>query len=325
MAPSHQMLMWDIVSPILGVFIVIVNLIQIASILQTKRNKLSIPFIFILNLSISDLLVGLTEMLIKTMYWVARNYKVSSQIFSDVFQYVIFVFLRMSLLMSMLNLIAITFDRLFCVVKPIRYRRANRKNAIFVCITLWIISLISSSLYYYGMSYLTDKYTNWRLDLLIFPMVTLPTLPILSSVYVFIWFHVKKKNKALQETDKSLSKTFEKRRKQEHGLFALACAVVLIFLICWLPISIYSLLKIFEADMRYDFDNIMFVIAMSNSLLNPLLYFHFIRSMLWKVLKRAIQRPFVSKQQQCCETVEFSTRRDISTTTLTASMADSVC
>ena len=318
MGTTHQELMWKFISPTLGVFIVIVNLVQIYTIMKTNRKKLNIPFIFMLNLSISDFLVGVTEIIIKTLYWSTRNAK--SQTMNEIFNYMVFVFLRMSLLMSVLNLIAITFDRLYCVVKPIHYRQLNRRKAFYVCISLWLISIISTSSYYYGLHSLKDAYTIWRMDLLFFPLTTLPTLPLLSSVYIFIWFHVKKQNKALQFENSDCSSVT--RKKQEHRLFVLACTVVFVFAVCWFPISIYSLLKLFNFNMRYDYDNILFVIAMSNSLLNPLVYFHFIRIKIWKVLKEAIQKQF-----SCCcdEDMKMSQRRNISTTTLTASMADTVC
>lgn len=330
MGITHHELMWTFICPILGVFIIIVNLVQIYSIIKANRRKLSIPFIFLLNLSLSDLLVGLTEILIKTMYWTAKHWTRLSknEIYVDIYKYVVFVFLRISLLMSVLNLVAITFDRLYCVLKPIQYRQVNKRKAFYVCISLWIISIISSSSFYYGLRSLNNQYTIWRMYSLFFPLTTLPTLPLLSSVYIFIWFYVKKQNKALQIENSDTS--FVTRKKQEHRLLVLACGAVFIFILCWCPISIYSLLKLFKFDMRYDFDNILFVIAMSNSFLNPLIYFHFIRNKIWKVLKKAIQKALLGKQYCCfccCDTedIKMTPKRNISTTTLTLSMADTVC
>ena len=325
MGMTHQELMWVFISPTLAVFIVIVNLVQIYSIIKSNRRKLSIPFIFMVNLSISDLSVGLTEILIKTIYWTIYTRKISSQAILDIFNYLLFVFLRMSLMMSVFNLIAITFDRLYCVIKPIHYRQMNRRKAFYVCISLWIISIISTSSYYYGLSSLKDAYTMWRIDLLFFPLTTFPTLPFLSFVYIFIWFHVKKQNKNLQAENSDNS--FVRRKKQEHRLFVLACTVVVFFILCWFPISIYSLLKLFKFDMRYDYDNILFVIAMSNSLLNPLVYFHFIRNKIWRILRRAIKTSFIGRH--CCfcfaeEDFQMTPRRNFSTKTSTASMVDTV-
>ena len=299
--------MWNFVSPILGILIFFINAIQILFILHTNntrgRRRLSIPLVFILNLSISDFLVGLTELLIKTMFWIGSNHhSFKNKAYRDIYQYLLFVFLRISLLVSVLNLIAITIDRLFCVVRPIQYRtKASRSSAVIVCITLWTISLITMSSYYYGMKNLTDNYTSWRMDLLFFPLVTLPTFPLLSTVYAFIWCRVRKANKTFsggeqfqgsattRDGRQHQTRSVNGRRRQEHSLLILAFAVVIAFLVCWLPISIYSLLKIFEVKIiAFDLDNIMFVVAMSNSVLNPLLYFHSIRRRIGRLIKQAI-------------------------------------
>ena len=82
-----------------------------------KYNKQKISLILLLNLPVSDFLVGFAVILFYLLkYDVIRFTDTASAIYGFIF----FFFLRISLLCSVLNLMAMTFDRYSIILNPIR-------------------------------------------------------------------------------------------------------------------------------------------------------------------------------------------------------------
>ena len=91
------------------------------------------------------------------------------------------------------------------------------------------------------------------------------------------------------------------RNQQQRRLIVLAFTVVSAFAVCWVPLSIYSLLKgIGYIVKRREFENIFYIIAISNSLLDPLIYINFDRQKLFWKIKSTFTRSRSSQQQQSC-------------------------
>ena len=284
--------------------------------------------IYLLNLSISDGLVGLVELLLKLLYYIGQ---VKPELFKNstywfVYRLLVFVFLRISLLMSVLNLTAITIDRIYCVRRPIQYRQRSRKTTVCICVILWIISTTFLTTIWFVLDEFGSKATIWKMELLVFPVVTLPASIILLSSYTYIWMLVRKQNKTFskQRTRQvadgisivscdSPNQSIERRKKQEKQLLTLAFTIVFVFLICWLPLSIHSLLKFNQVITVLPIENVLFAIAISNSFLDPLIYFHFIRKTVKKTIRNKIPwKRFFNSTESPNTPTPLRQRREIS-------------
>ena len=299
----YNLIIWNFVSPTIGSLAFLTNVIQIVILAKTRKILSSIPMIFILNLSISDAMVGLVEIFIKLFHYIGKKHPElhKEQEFSISYKVFIFIFLRISLLMSVLNLISISVDRIRCVAKPVLYRQTNPRKAIYLCLFLWCSSILLLTSYFLLLEKFTNRRTVWRMELAVFPVITLPAAVFLIIAYSYIWHTVRMQNKELKERERFnfgtpktkrlvvASPLYTKRKKQERRLLRLTFAVVFLYLICWLPISIHSLLKACLVKVP-PIENVIFVIAISNSLLNPILYFHFIRANIMRKLRMMLKK-----------------------------------
>ncbi|XP_066913359.1 octopamine receptor beta-1R-like [Clytia hemisphaerica] len=307
---------WRYLSPTIGALAVLANMVQIALI---KRRKKSVPasLIFILNLSISDLFVGICIIVTKTMYFMALENKdlFRNNHYTMAMDLLIYVFFRMSLFISIFNVVAITIDRLVIVVSPLKYRSVDRRRIlIVVAILMWIVAL---TIAFFSWYYRKSKQKIYREEL-VFPVLILPTVILLSNCYLFIWRATKKQNrkfKTLQsptttrkprgvsvDSASSISSPQQQnqlliRNRQQKRLIVLAFTVVMAFTVCWVPLSIYSLLKALGHTVkRRELENIFFIIAISNSLLDPLIYINFDRRKLFQRIKRTLTRSRSAQQ-----------------------------
>ena len=275
----------------IGILVIVANIFQIIAIWKTNK-KLNIPSIFILNLSISDLLIGLVLLVNSSIdYRLQRTISHGEEDELEKYQRALADgSMTISSVISTSNLIVIAFDRLYCIVKPIKYRTHNRNIAILIWLVLWIICILTVITNYL----MEGQWAN------ILPYVVFPTLVILMSVYIYIWIYIRKNNE-------SVHKTNTVRKKQERRLLIMSCSVVVAFMISFLPSSVYTLYK---DDWCND---ILYAILYCNSLMNPVIYLTFIRRKIYNTLKKTWPRccnstanPAGTKTQDT-ETVSYDT------------------
>ena len=273
---------FEVISQIIATLVMITNLTEILLLIR-RMKTLKTSMIFILNLAISDMLVGTVVVTITIMYYVKviRAY--------DLF---INLLLNLSMHMSSMNLIAVTADRCLAVIKPIWHRKIKRKFSVIVCIILWIVSTaIFSTLYFLIKFGNHNPKIRWRFFYLTYPIVTLTTTSVLIYGYytiinklklhrrrvMFQMISVRKMTviavgKAVEPTVMSA----KKKIKSEAKMIKLTAPLILLYVICWIPISIYYIFEAFDKYNPYAFKS-LFCIALLNSLLNPILYFHHVR------------------------------------------------
>eukprot|EP00794_Sanderia_malayensis_P000071 gene71-668_t len=116
--------------------IVIVNMIEIILISRQKRSKTSYEML-LLGLSAADLLVGLSEIGLATMYFLAE-YNICNCSFDSSA-----IVLWYSISASLCHIWLITVDRVFAVVWPFKHRIWVTKRRVVICIIFaWFICLI---------------------------------------------------------------------------------------------------------------------------------------------------------------------------------------
>ena len=316
-------IMFRYVSTVTSGLIIVMNLIEIIAIFKTNRRKtLNAPMILILNLSISDLFVGLSIAVLKVIYFIRLETRHSClRSIQDAFTcYAV----RLSLTISLFSLITLTIVRFWAVKRPMQRYKFTRRIAFRLCIFIWILaSVVMTAWFLVGKFYMTEK-QHLRYDSLMFSIFTYPATVIFCiSYYVIIKTLRNNRPSSYQSTvirnmgmkrvrSRSFNNVIQSRVMQrmasigkhmaipaaiqsennlkkissltisnqllESKVFKLVGYSVLVFIVCWLPISTNAIFEAVGFSTSNDLSSVLCVLALWNSILNPLLYFSFIRT-----------------------------------------------
>ncbi|XP_065063453.1 neuropeptide FF receptor 2-like [Rhopilema esculentum] len=341
-----QAIIYYYISPTVAALTVIFNLIEIIFLVkQYKRNmsariqRHAIPIILFGNLAFSDLLVGVTVIAIKVMDVLFRD-KVIPVTRTNVNVYYIFKFniLRLSLLTSFFNLILLTVDRFLAVRFPLAYRtRADNKRAFVLVLITWVLSVAFTSIHYYMSFHAGINLVKY--DLVIFPAVVIPATFAFPVCNFMIVKAVRKHGEGLRQMTNNTAcvsnsrstnntKMTNSRRnssqsinratlhiiKREAKIYRLALTVVIAFIVCWLPMAICGLLLIAKIPVDGHVVNIVFTLAFTNSLIDPLAYFGFKDN-----IRRKIKMLFHTCSSSCFLPEQGGTRSDVHLFSITSS------
>ena len=311
-------------TPPLAMVIMVLNVAEIIALAKRLRNKTPsngqkknvIPLMFLLNLAVSDLLVGVTLFTVYCMLYL-RKWKVirGSKALKFAYSIFLFAFLRISLLTSVFNLMALTVDRLFTIRNAMVYRtKFLEKHALIVIIVSWVLSGAFIAVHYYIVYYGGKEI--WDYDLIFFPTIVFPATLVFGIGY---WKIIKSvfaqgnemrrltakgnssNNSNLESCTKGInSKTVgqvpQHILKREMKISLLAGKVVFAFIACWVPVAIMGVLLLAGTIPRRDFRsreirrliiNIGFYLAFINSVIDPIVYFGF-KNKLFRDVKRRI-------------------------------------
>ena len=269
----------------IGLIIFIVNSIQIISLINKMRKYLSdvsskhkiTSLVFILNLSLTDAFLGFGAF----CYGISRIEE--QKLASDIFRIIICGTMSA---VSVGTLIAITFQRIYAVKRPFKAQNQSPRTSIIIVIVMWIVSAILLISYYFVMH---ENDVEFDFALSMIPFLTFPTVIIFLVCYLYIWYELNNRADNLPSQNRNTKR-----------MLRLAIAIVIAFAICWLPASIFGLYKRFrtpdDAEMESKLLRIqtyLFTLIVMNSLINPILYFHFIR----KQIKKGLQSCFGTKTE----------------------------
>ena len=192
---------------------------------------------------------------------------------------------------SIQSLVLIAVDRFGAVVFPLRSPLISSKLCPFFMLATWIVAIAVGwpNLFFQivkyadGVVYCTmhsseafgesSSEVNYFLSLYILSFY-IPTalLIILYSIIVI-------KLKTQKIPGEQSNNAEEQRAKRNRNVLKMAIAIVVVFLLCWIPLSITYLLLMFERDRWCGdirlFYEIVYLMAVSNSAINPSICFIF--------------------------------------------------
>ena len=274
---------FNYVSPILAVIILVLNSAEIYFIFQQKVRIKYSAIAYIFNLAISDIFVGVAVVTVKIFYHVWKsNYSHTIWLLFFVSRYYL---LRVSLFASVFNLMAMTLLRWLAIRYPIKHRSFIRKYTTKMCVLIWALSFLVVTCLYCGLYFKLDHAQLDRYEVIIFPIIVYPT----SALFVFSYYHmrklsIKKQEKNRQRKTNQLSdhvrkyyRNNTKKHSFEDKVHRFAIRSTIAFIMCWMPLSTYGLAKFFNAsdgwnNMR-DLEFSLFTLAFINSVIDPILYF----------------------------------------------------
>ncbi|KAK2498780.1 hypothetical protein MC885_001686 [Smutsia gigantea] len=203
-----------------------------------SRVSHSVTDVYLLNLAIADLLFALTLPI-----WAAS--KAKGWTFGTLLCKVVSLLKEINFYSSILLLACISIDRYLAIVHATRTLTQKRHWVKFICLGIWVLSLIlslpillfrraiyppnSSPVCYEDMGVNTTK---WRMVMRVLPQTFGFLLPLLVMLFCY---------------GLTLRTLFEAHMGQKHRAMRVIFAVVLVFLLCWLP---YNLVLVADTLMR---------------------------------------------------------------------------
>ncbi|CAF0828025.1 unnamed protein product [Rotaria sp. Silwood1] len=235
---------------------------------------------FIVNLAITDIVF-----LAFCMPLLVVQYTLDHWLFNEIFCKLLNFISFVSVLVTVLTLVAMTLDRYIYVVRPFENLKWRKpKTVLSLSIIIWLISCIFASPFYYQYGVIRNYHyhrqcvllsdENMQKYLCIYTITLyyfIPLIIILISYTKLLCYVYSKENKLHPKTKYNIVKWSKKRR----AVTKMVAIVTLAFSVCWLPITLYLMSAyIFpqKTAFLYYFKVIANSFAYLNSAINPILY-----------------------------------------------------
>lgn len=261
------------------------NVVVVTAIYRKRRMR-TVTNLFIGNLAVSDLLItflGMPNM-------ITQLYLRDKWIFGAVICKIVVFFQSVSVASSVLTLLAITWDRFWAIVFPLRLRlsKGMAKGLVFM---IWVLSCATMAPFLYAQTVVVGPggyeicIERWEpafdglktaKDYTVVLFVTLYVVPLLvmSALYSVIL----RKLWMRKVPGTHVNSNELKRRDSKRKIVKMLMTVTLSFAVCWLPLYVYQFIAFFAweiipcFDSNYVFYFVSLFFGHANSALNPFLY-----------------------------------------------------
>ena len=202
--------------------------------------------------------------------------------------------LDVSTLVSVQSLLLIAVDRFVAVVFPLRSPLISSKQCRYFILVIWIVALAAHCPYLIALKVVEHPeglFCRWQWNDTFGESLSLQTYllgMIVVTRYVplvliaILYFVISLKIKSQKIPGKQSANARERRLKKERNVLNMSVAIVLVFAVCWLPLSIYAFLSLYSSNiaiwsscgMQY-FGTIALLLANSYCAVNPCICFIF--------------------------------------------------
>ncbi|CAH3174811.1 unnamed protein product [Porites lobata] len=293
--------------------IIIVSLVanSLIVIIVYKTPKLRKPInYFIANMALSDLMFSI--------FWIPwslsdfhTNYLflIGGQLGQALCKLVPF-FRDVSSIVSIQNLILIAVDRFGAVVFPLRSPLIRSKLCPFFILATWIVPVAVNSPFLFANELVESPERNWcvkkwkkafgesssRANFVLALYILFIYLPVLLLVILYSIIVIKVKTQAHPGEQSANSQ--QHRDRKNRNVLQMSIAILTVFGICWLPVSINFLIILYQDTLTHlscsfrIYDEVTIYMATAYCAINPVICFMF-SSNYRKALKRLIKCSFV--------------------------------
>ncbi|XP_075690510.1 type-2 angiotensin II receptor [Rhinoderma darwinii] len=254
----------------------------VISVLCLQGDMKTVASIYILNLAVADLLFLVTLPFWATYYAFGLNW-----MFGAVMCKMSSSLLTLNIFASIFFISCMSVDRYLAIVYPLRSQRRTPTQAIFVSFIIWALAIMSTlptfyfrNTYYIKslgvhaciMDFPMEEYSSWCVAMALLKITVGFCFPItvILTCYSMIGLHLKKTKGSILN-----------KKTRDHVL-KIVTAIVVCFLICWLPFHVLTFLDVLtRMKIINDCRTETFVeaamplsicLGFSNSCINPLLY-----------------------------------------------------
>ena len=233
---------------------------------RTKRiprptPRISKNVLLLLNLAISDLIIGIDIILVKLLLFIYEKDK--NRVIFHITTFFRSCLLQISLSMSIANLLLLAFLRLYAIRRPMKYRTVTKKFIIKICIFLWVsISLFIILKFFF--SHRSRSPCLEKFYVIVTPYVFVAV--ILFSVTFLLIFKSIRTRVGIGNSDRGNTK------KSGDKAFKVGSYSVIAFAACWLPLAAWGLVdQVADQDSPVGFS--LTCLVFFNSVINPIFYF----------------------------------------------------
>ena len=259
---ASQCIPWLVFLIIECLAIVILNLIAVVVFVKKKRQLQRQSTYLIIHLAIVDLLVGLVSgplQIGRMMRWLCPlwNYR-RETIWS---RRLSFAFLHLFSFTSLINLIAVSLERLHATFCPFRHRFVRKWVYRAMIIVIWLIAIVREVAQIFFLKIFDVVVIDTYLYFLFYAV----SLFVICVSYILIVIKVRC----------SRHPQFHSRSKRERKLTGTALIVSLVSLLCLLPGTMYVACIHLSSScfmMYFHIKMAVVVLFLANSLVNPIIY-----------------------------------------------------
>ena len=292
--------------------IIIVSLVanSLIVILVCKTPNLKKPInYFIANMALSDLLYPIFVIPWNLSYLHTNSFLIGGQLGQALCKLVPF-FGNVSFVVSIQNLILIAVDRFGAVVFPLRSPLIRSKLCPFFILATWIVAVAVSSPRLFANELVESPEGTWCVSRWkkAFRESSSPTsfqlayyilftyIPVLLLVILYSIIVIKLKTQAHPGEQSANSQ--QQRDRKNRNVLQMSIAIVTVFGLCWLPVSINFLIILYQDTLTHlscsfwIYDEVTIYMATAYCAINPIICFMF-SSNYRKALKRLIKCSFV--------------------------------
>ncbi|XP_057311565.1 adenosine receptor A2b-like [Hydractinia symbiolongicarpus] len=270
---EYEPILFQYVTPVIGGLAILANMSEIISIMYHRHNNGGYALVYIFSLSMSDLLMGIMMVILKSMHPFMKTTLKGNTGAKEAYDLIRFGCIRFALLMSIFNLIALSIDRVRAVKNPIKYRLRDGKHTIWIPVGLWCMAFLCISLYYWISRELfqnTKRYIN-----LIFPVAIFSAFIIFIGCYGIILHALVKHRRTFDIKIQKLpdDRRLHPRPNIEYKVVKVAIINVMVFLTCWVPFATVSLIRGLETlCVSRALFSTCFTLASCSTVINPCMY-----------------------------------------------------
>ena len=310
---NYRDYLYFVVNPTNAALMVILNVVEIFFIWKMQLIKKSKSTIFMVNLSLADIFVGLVISGIKLTF--SFNFP-TDHIVSKICKYLKTSLIQVTLMVSILTNVVLTSERLLLVKSPIRYKQFTKRHRVWICLGMWVIVMLVYLALYFKKGALYEK----QLFIACMVFVSLPW-----SIICFVLIKrtinqgLSKKYQTSGSNTTNNYSTSQQNNANEKKFLLLCYRTFIVFAVCWVPYSIYGCLGFLKVlsdnkmDPNYKYlqaaQSTVRVIAFMNSVINPITYL-FTYNFLRRICKSCKSRkPKVGEKRKTAELVSMSASR----------------
>ncbi|XP_041376293.1 gonadotropin-releasing hormone II receptor-like [Gigantopelta aegis] len=259
-----------------------------------NRNIKSRVNLFILHLSIADLIVTFLMLPLETVWHVTVAWKAG-----DTACRILMFFRAFGFYLSSFILVTISLDRYFAIMHPLSLNDADKRGKIMLCLA-WMFSLVASipqSVIFHVERHPKHTWFTQCVTFNFFPtpvhelaynlfnVIAVYALPLLiiSVAYSLILCEISKKSKQSRNELQEPSSKVGLRRSAVGNIerarirtLKMTLVIVGVFVMCWTPYFVISAWWWFDKDTAKNIDpkiqRGLFLFAVSNSCMDPIVY-----------------------------------------------------
>ena len=229
-------------------------------VLWKHRNRLKRTSFLLINLAVADLFVGIGEMTITGTCFILHH--IGFIIFS--YQHIATAFLTTFYFASLFFLAAISLERAYALIWPLRHRVASAKGYIYSVILVWVCGISTCTLPLLAVNGILSV-ELWKV--IISSLIIVPLMIICVS-YLAIR---RRLNSRVPVIDMAHNRQngLQQSKKLSRTLFI----VIAVSLVCWFPIIIaYFIVYVCSTCVSPTLRLSLTVFHLANSLGNPIIY-----------------------------------------------------